>query len=601
MVKITACSLFKISLLLFFPISVSGNTQNVPVDCAFDDNINDFQYYWDYYDDNRLVGKNDRPQAANPGISSMINVNNKDTVRHAFGDTSDNHVFKCYEFTTGEENGNRYATMPFTFGSDWKTTWGKTAPYVGITTGLVRSGSAIDLREIKSVRFKVRSRKNSLKVRFKLHTFEIDSISNVPADILTGEEFGYYSAEFSTNAGIWSTITISLDSLVLPGTWARNIPFNPRRCTKLAWEISGDTNEGTTSDTLDIDDVLLCPSYHHCHEEWTLSEPLFPLPGTGQFLNFEPGSATQIHQNRLFYGFTEKILNGKRSTITNGIPVDTEAVLFTIPVTSTANGSDIEHCLQLSFQNDSILDPKSYYTLGGLEIHMFDSARNSYWNASTGTSKIYFHYKTDEKVRYLIFEVFDDYDYTTPIDISSRIDNEGNAARWKYKLLNVDDEWQAAALPLNSLSFCYTLKNEEPEPLHLSKIAKFRWSAVGQAGTGSFAIDNIYFPGVDFSQTRIINPPQQPSILKDFKKLSVSYRNGNIKIGGLTGELFLKSMYYAIHNSRGQKILHGKILPGIEEAIIPDRHFSAGMYIISISSCADLGKNTKRLPLFVMN
>jgi hypothetical protein len=588
----------KLLLCLYFPVSLFGNFQKVIVDSTFDDNQNDFEYYWDYYDDNSRVGKNDRPQVTNPGTPTVINVNSMVIPREAFGDQSDSYKIRMYTFTTGQENGNRFATMPFTYGSPWKTSLGQAQPYVGIFTRLVKPGSSIDLSNMSGIQFKVRSHTNNLILRFKLQTFEIDSISNVPGSNLIGDEFGYYEDSVLTRAGVWSTVTILPKSLKLPGQWARDIPLNLKRCTQLTWEISNIDNENVTIDTFDIDDVIIRGTALPCNQVWNSYESIDMLPSTGLYLNFEPGTLSPVQQNLQWYGFIDKRNRGEKVTITNGTLLDTVNGLFEIPVFDTITGNDTGHVLKVSFNYDTTTGPNIHYTSAGLELDMRRSAQSSYWNASSaGASKIYFHYKADEITKYRVFEVFDDYDSITPVNHSTRINIDGTAARWRCLFPGGDGLWKAVQMPLDSLTICNDWVSGDPEPLHKSKIAKFRWQAVASAGAGSFSIDNIYFPGANLSQTNTVLSSSK-TIVHQFKKhLSVVYQKGSIILNGLKGESYSNKLY-AVHNSRGQKILHGLIG---EQSNIPVRYLPTGMYIISISGHDNLKKYETNLPLLITN
>ena len=99
------------------------------VDSKVDDhedgtNQNDFLYYWYYYDDNSGLGINDRPQVETPGTPSVINVEFEEKNREAYGNPNDTWKVKEYTFTVGDDGSNKYATMPFTFGSSWNASYG---------------------------------------------------------------------------------------------------------------------------------------------------------------------------------------------------------------------------------------------------------------------------------------------------------------------------------------------------------------------------------------------------------------------------------------------------------------------------------------------
>ena len=105
-------------------------------DALFDDhsdgtNANEFEYYWYYYDDNAGLGKDDRPLAAPSSTPSVVNVPFTEKNREAYGNAGDTWKVKDYKFTLDEEAGNKFATMPFTYGEVWTASYGDAMPYVG--------------------------------------------------------------------------------------------------------------------------------------------------------------------------------------------------------------------------------------------------------------------------------------------------------------------------------------------------------------------------------------------------------------------------------------------------------------------------------------
>ncbi len=223
-------------------------------------NQNELEYYWYYYDDNYGVGANDRPQSDSISRPSVIDVSYTDGPRHFKGypsfipDMQDKYTVKTYQFTLGEENDNKYATMPFTFGSSWNTEKGIAQPYVGCNAMLNRLGSSINLKMITGFRFKIRSHKDNLRVCFKVKTKDIDEysiIKNPPDDA-----FGYWNDTF-TVTNEWNEVTVSMNDLTQPD-WAKSFkPMDIEHATNIAWEICREFNPAVESDTLDIDDIYM--------------------------------------------------------------------------------------------------------------------------------------------------------------------------------------------------------------------------------------------------------------------------------------------------------------------------------------------------------
>lgn len=233
------------------------SSSNVVVDAAFDDNRNNLGFDWYYYDDNYGVFENDRPQAAPSSVPSIISAPFTTIPRHAFGDTTDDYPIRSYSFVTGLENSNCFCTVPFTFGDNWPTSWDpnnvQDKAFIGVGTKLCADGQAHDLTGAYAIKFRIRSTEPSV-IRFIIQTKEIDDISYVPASQLDGDEFGYYGIYFEGTSE-WSEVTVKIDDLSLPGTWAAPIDFNIASCTRLTWEISNSSNPAISSSVIDVDDI----------------------------------------------------------------------------------------------------------------------------------------------------------------------------------------------------------------------------------------------------------------------------------------------------------------------------------------------------------
>ncbi len=224
-------------------------------------NQNEFEYYWYYTDDNFLQGEEDRPQGAPMSQPSVIDVPSADYARRypiypeLVTDTSDNYLIKFYSFTLDQENENKFATMPFTFGSQWKTSVGVAQPYVALNTMLAPNGSSVDLSNTVGFTFKIRSRKNdSLNVDFKIKTLDIFNYSHVTNP--PGDAYSYYRKTVAiTNE--WSEIFVSLAEITQPEGAKKFEPMDVSHVFGLEWEVGQSLNPDVTGDTLDIDDIYI--------------------------------------------------------------------------------------------------------------------------------------------------------------------------------------------------------------------------------------------------------------------------------------------------------------------------------------------------------
>jgi hypothetical protein len=275
------------------------------VDSKLDDhedgtNQNDFLYYWYYYDDNSGVGADDRPQAETPGTPSVINVPFEEKNRRP----GDSHMVKDYKFTVGEEGGNKYATMPFTFGSTWKTSYGEGKPYVGMGTMLTEEGKALDLTGATAVSFRIRGSTN-MTVDFKVQTLDIDEDST----------FGYYQTNIAVTTD-WQQYTILLSELDQP-PWAKNdkdkkFAFDITKCTKLAWEVQKEDNMMVTEGTLDVDDIVIIDYEWVSPFMFTNVVPVASstLPASGLFSSFDENPSNVSKLGTYWYAYNDAEIGG---------------------------------------------------------------------------------------------------------------------------------------------------------------------------------------------------------------------------------------------------------------------------------------------------
>jgi hypothetical protein len=154
-------------------------------------NANEFDGYWYYYDDSRCIYENDRGYIASTSLPSEIDVEYKIYPSRNSDDFSRDMPLnrRIYTFTLDEENGNAFATMPFTFGEAWETPDGVANSYVGMGTMLASEGTSFNLFDATAISFKIRSRKYKCTLFFKVLTL----------DILRDSSECYYHYELTTD------------------------------------------------------------------------------------------------------------------------------------------------------------------------------------------------------------------------------------------------------------------------------------------------------------------------------------------------------------------------------------------------------------------
>lgn len=223
------------------PVGRPGELQGNFLIDDFDDGniINNLGFEWYCYDDNLGTNENNRPQAEYPNMPSVINVPYELVPRHSYGNMNDNFLIKQYTFTLGEENGNKYATIPFTMGERW---WFKDQyvmdPWIGMGTILAGDGSSIDLSGAIGISFRIRAHNyNFLTTSFRVEQLDIN-------------DWAHYQKNINLNP-VWTYDTVYFKDLTQP-SWGEMKPFTINRITGLNWEIKCNPY---IVDTIDIDDL----------------------------------------------------------------------------------------------------------------------------------------------------------------------------------------------------------------------------------------------------------------------------------------------------------------------------------------------------------
>jgi len=500
---------FTIKTALTGLMSVLAATSIFAVDALVDDNedgtnANEFEAYWYYYDDNSGVKDDDRPQAAPESKASVINVPYTEKAREAFGNTSDTWKVKDYTFTCGTEGTNKFAMMPFTYGEKWTASYGKATPYVGIGTMLAVDGKYIDLKDAEAVSFKIRCRVNSeLTVVFKVETFDISEDSS----------FAYYSKSIVVGSD-WSTETIELSSLLQPG-WtpaAAEREFAQDKVTKIAWEVPAGSNEDVTSDTLEVDDIIIT-NYEFVSP--TVAPNTAPLGQTdGIFSDFEqPQYKDASPISTYWYAYNDAQIGGN-SSVDQGATQNTETKLLTLDFQPQSGSDGVGSAPYLKFTLGKTIRQASATSAGdsvdvqgfvGIGVNLYDSTTSTYFNATTGkrgtkgaggtATGVYFEYLADGDFKYMTCELsdFNDVgDATTP----TRKDSRGSGIVYYRNFQKTGTVWKAASLNFSDFIVHDDWKGYVPIDLDITQLAKLQFKVQGaQNQAGILMVDNICFPG----------------------------------------------------------------------------------------------------------
>jgi hypothetical protein len=570
------------------------------VDKAFDDNQNDFEYYWYYFDDNNGMGDNDRPLSAPTSKASVINVPFTEGPREYKGDKADTWKIKTYTFTRGTDGTNSYAVVPFTFGSVFTTKAGwDMNPFIGVGSMLNADGRWADLTGVEKIKFKIKSAGKALTVRFKVQTFEIDSISAGNAAELAAEDnnpFGYYGKWDITTTTAFTEVEVAISGgtkgsgdLTAP-TWAKKaLPYNIKRATKLAWEVNFEDNSTVTSDTLFIDDVeLIGASYKFVSPfKWEKTVPLTPLPDAkGLFSNFDirPYNETKLSGvlKNYWYAYDDGAIKGN-STVTAGAKKNTVTNRLDLDFQSESGSGGQGQGMKLTFtlgdaiQKNAEVQVKAFVGFG---CNVYDSSSSTYWDAKAAKAdKVYFHYATDGDIPFISLEVSDSMEVADAKN-PTRVDHRGDGVLWFRNFPATNGEWVAVEFPLDSLKIHDDWKGAKNIPLIKTALAKFQWKVQGGKGkSGTFAVDNIYFPGWD-SGTPVIQK------VKGIKSadFNASLINGNIHV---TVGQFLNNGTVSLFSSNGTRIASQPVAFATTFAA---KSLPAGMYVVKVSAFDVNGK-----------
>ncbi|MBN1604779.1 MAG: T9SS type A sorting domain-containing protein [Chitinispirillaceae bacterium] len=570
------------------------------VDKALDDNQNDFEYYWYYFDDNAGMGNNDRPQAAPETQASVINVEATEKNREFKGDKNDTYKVKEYKFTRKTEGSNSYAIMPFTFGEVFETPEGwDMNPFVGVGTMLAADGDYIDLTGVEKVKFKIRSAGKDLTVRFKVQTYEIDSISNGNADELEAEDnnpFGYYGKwDITATAGeSFTEVEVAISGgtngqgdLTAPAWAKKALDYNLKRATKLAWEVNFEDNSTVESDTLFIDDIEFIGDYTFVSPFlWTKTASMTVPSGAAQFATFDkkPFNQTPLPMplTNYWYAYDDGAIKG--NAVVDGGAIKNEKTGLLDLDFQDGSGSDetgkamlLQFTLGKPIQKETI-EIKSFVGFG---CNVYDSSTNKYWDGvASKVDKIYFQYATDGDVPYITFEVSDTFEVADE-QHPDRKDGRGDGVVWFRNFPATAGKWVAVEFPLDSLKLHKDWEGAKNVPLVKTHLAKLQWKVQGaESKSGTFAVDNVYFPGAEWEGVPVV---RKNTVMQKAAFTAVNM-NGNINV---TVGKVLTNGTVSLFSSNGTRIA---TKPVGFKTTFSAKTLPAGMYLVKISAVDAHGK-----------
>ena len=563
-------------------------------------NENQFEHYWFYYDDNGGTKDDDRPIAGEGTQQSTIDVPYALVNREASDNKADTFKIRKYSFLVKQEGDNKYGCMPFTYGEKWKASYGMTACYVGVGTQLAPDKKFINLTGATAVSFKLRAHVNDLSVTFKVETM----------DITRDSSFAFFCNTQAVPKGVWTPITVSLTDTMLqqPG-WASaaqlKAALDIAEVTKIAWEVHGDNNTTVTSDTLDIDDVVILGYKFVSPSLWTKTASA--RPATGLFATFEEPEAekAQTPLHTYWYAYDDHEIQGN-STVTLGAEKDTASQLLNLnwqPNSGYGNagtGAVLQMKLGKTLkQANGPGDTANVQGFVGIGFNVYDSAGALYFNTTNGklgntggegnTNSLYFEYIADGDFKYLTLEISDMWDVPDKTN-PTRKDTRGKGIVWYRNFPKTGpNEWRRVEIPFDSLVIHSNWVGFVDKPLDKTQLAKIQFKVQGaQDQQGIIQIDNIYFPGIDFGKSQgVKNSAASSGQLSAFKAF---YSNGIIRVNWKP-VIGLNTAKISLIDSKGTIAKSATItqVPNSPLAISAE-NLPAGLYFVQLNGTNAAGK-----------
>ncbi len=581
------------------------------IDTTFDDNEHDLEQYWYYYDDNAMVGPDDRPQLYPEKRPSVIDVAYTEHERQSR--PGDDWLIKEYEFRTDVSDGKPCAMMPFTLGESWDVAYRNYSytamPYCGLGAQLAPEGESLDLTGVESIRFSIKSRVQDLEVKFKVQILAMDEHSNKALDEeWKGGEFGYHEYTCSTTAEQWTSVSVYIggppeENEIQQPQWvfdtgdeAGIMDFDITQCTKLVWEVVG---EERLVDTLDIADVRLIGGGY----PGDLEIPYAP-PECCCFGDFEQFPYNESPLGTYWYAYSDVPYGGASSVDEEYAIGNDVAGLLNLQFIE-GNGAYGTRAPALQYQLGPTFQMDGYNTRGfvGIGCDLYDSLSVEYWDAaSLGVDGIYFEYKK-EGDEGLIFEILDYHD-VGDADNPERKDSRGSGLYHYRYLPSTDGEWRRAWIPFDGLTVNFDWEGFVDIPLDLTRLAKIRWKAEGDQGEqGLFAVDNVVFPmeynpsdrlrrgGGCYYPGASAGMNNRPAIQS--RTIRADYRRCGI-IVNLCEMRNLAAGKISLVNTRGELIRSVSLSAGVESVTVPAGSLSAGVYFIRLHATTHDEKRIER-------
>ena len=442
-------------------------------------------------------------------------------------------------------------------------------------------------------RFLIKSRVDSLNVRFQVRTLDVEEYANKPRQDHEGDEYGFHSYDFTVIPGVWQEVVVPVEDLELPGSWAADFEFDITRCTKLAWELF-DT-DGLQIDTLDVADVSLYSDYHTAHwnrtpvfnEEYSLP----PVSGS-VFASFDCGPVNMSPLGTWWSGFNDTEYGGTSHVDENFAYFDSTTGLLNIEF-QYGTGSDGQGIGAVYEYELGPTLTENANVLGhiGIFVDLYDSSKARYFNADEeNVHSVYFEYQTTG-ARYLTFELYDSCDVgdsNTPERFYSR----GFKRVFHRHLPATGGSWRKVQIPFDALLLSRRPGVSPYWPLATTHLAKMRWVVYGEEGSeGYMAIDNIFLRDGAFGGTEECHSSVQLSRKHDSRNagLHITSRGNSIRLS-VSDQLKIKNGRIRIFNSHGVTLQNCEI-SGVNRLPIQfsTKGYSTGLYFIQVDGIGKEG------------
>jgi len=331
---------------------------------------------------------------------------------------------------------------------------------------------------VQSITFKAKG-PAGLKFNFYLNTLKNDG---------PPENWNKYGKQLTISGTDWNTFSVNLTTTDLKqnsgGTAANGgatFTFDKTEVTKLAWSVKKTENSGVNSGTFAVDDVKLIGTIEDSDPTLCKTCVLsnFVVPPPSALLN-----DFSTDKNALgYYDGHEYKNNG--STVTRG--------------NAGRGGNGVSIDFTVGGTGDKYV---------GISINLADEDFTKPLDAS-GFTGVYFEYKTTE-IKKMVFAV---------VEKSGAIDPKGKD--YYKNLPPTNGEWKAARVNFTDLELPVWAQEQEPtRTLDKTQLAMLQF-AYKDAGTGTIAIDNIYFIGAD----------KFPEVAPPVIKYALTYKV-NVNAGG---------------------------------------------------------------------